>query len=961
LEGKTISVYTGKEINGNLEEIPFGDFIIDKSDDEDAKNKTTFNGYDYMINFNKTYIDNNTYPIKLNELFQNLCVQVGLEAGNINFPNKDYIIKGNPFTNNETCKKVLSSIAQLAGGFAEIGRDNKVYIKNLSLGESVETVDGNIYYDDFKKNDLFGTINTVVVGLKDVEGENVTKDNTEMMKLAGGKQLYNVNEAINTSGIEVLPDNENFITLSCDNTKGSSIEFRNYFNKLSKNLKSNTKYYLVSEIKEVIGNGNMYFLSTYPKNSSQFLGDVRYPFNQLQDNKIYIDEITTLPDLSLATSSMLRTYCDFPKGTQGSITFRLSILEKKPNLDNFIYEPYIKQGVKELSIKEEYFMITDEERRKVIDELYDNLIGLKYLPFETNYYGLPYLDRGDKIEVLDNDDFTYPTYVFNHNFKYNGAYSGNIKTPKISTIEEKAKNNTDLKTKFKNVELSVNKIDGKITSVIEQVDEYNSKISSIEETIDSINLKVENIADLTREVLGITKIQLDNCMAGELIELHIYGNNTVFDSQYLSDDLYLNDDVELFGDSFIKITRQVKDGETVKEEYEIIDLGIDMVLRQYEGVFDEYVIKDNKAKIIRRIGIDDEGDKYILENEMIEDLGELILLLGEGTNYIEILNYFANIKAKYVVLNDFTSKFATTTEVRAMIQILTREILLEVSQKVNEDEIIASLNLAIENDKGIVKLIGNSVIINSDYFTLDENGKIKISSNLNKKYVYTDLDIYLALSHIKGLVILPEELLKIYRCVSSGTNFTVTDVVAMQNIKNGTKEPVVNINSVLSIDNENLEKTINIKINDNLQTLIGLFQIYTYMMKTNYLFIGEGYSTELNTVKYGIQLDGRRKKIRIIDDNAQVGTEIDANAVDSGIGYFSDGQRKGRVMHSPDVDIDGPDHTYWCHYTGNAIAFHVDANKNTNFSVSSFWINSGSSDERLKDSIERIDENLLKV
>jgi len=232
---------------------------------------------------------------------------------------------------------------------------------------------------------------------------------------------------------------------------------------------------------------------------------------------------------------------------------------------------------------------------------------------------------------------------------------------------------------------------------------------------------------------------------------------------------------------------------------------------------------------------------------------------------------------------------------------------------------------------------------------------------LNKKYVYTDLDIYLALSHIKGLVILPEELLKIYRCVSSGTNFTVTDVVAMQNIKNGTKEPVVNINSVLSIDNENLEKTINIKINDNLQTLIGLFQIYTYMMKTNYLFIGEGYSTELNTVKYGIQLDGRRKKIRIIDDNAQVGTEIDANAVDSGIGYFSDGQRKGRVMHSPDVDIDGPDHTYWCHYTGNAIAFHVDANKNTNFSVSSFWINSGSSDERLKDSIERIDENLLKV
>ena len=84
-----------------------------------------------MIKFNVPYKDRVTYPIKAGLLFKDVCEQVGLEAGNTNFINSEYMILGNPFTNNEDCRTVLSNLAQLAGGFAKIGRDNKVYIKNI--------------------------------------------------------------------------------------------------------------------------------------------------------------------------------------------------------------------------------------------------------------------------------------------------------------------------------------------------------------------------------------------------------------------------------------------------------------------------------------------------------------------------------------------------------------------------------------------------------------------------------------------------------------------------------------------------------------------------------------------------------------------------------------------------------------------------------------------------------------
>lgn len=329
IENKEIVVKAGIVIDGTEELVPFGNFIIEKPTNEETKQKTKFIGYDYMIKFNKKYEDTSTYPITLKKYITNLCSQVGVEFGNTELTNGEYEIQGNPFTNNEDCKTVLSNVAQLCGGFAHIGRDNKLYITNIG-GEIQETMDGNNYFS-LEKNEQYGEVNSLVIRLSQVEGENTPREDAE----------------------------------------------------------------------------------------------------------------------SIATN-----------------------------------------GLTEITIADNYFLNDEEEREKVIDAIFDKLKGLKYTPITSSYYGFPYLDIGDAITILDSKNVEYSTYIFNHKFKYNGGFSGNIETVAMTKTQTAYKNNIDIKSKFQNVELKVDKINGTIETKIE---DQNKKISQVTQTVDKINQEVGTI------------------------------------------------------------------------------------------------------------------------------------------------------------------------------------------------------------------------------------------------------------------------------------------------------------------------------------------------------------------------------------------------------------------------------------------------------------------------------------
>lgn len=364
LENKEIQVCTGMMINGVKENVPFGNFIIEKPENEEVEEKTFFIGYDYMIKFNPTYKNRVTYPIPAGELFEDLCNQVGLEAGSTDFVNSNYMILGNPFTDNEDCRTVLSNIAQLAGGFAKIGRDNKVYIKTLKNASNLLTVK---YVDTMTVKEL------------------------------------------NLTQIRVLL-----------------------------NERENSDEYI---------NGNNYF-TDFSKN----------------------EQWGELNSLVLAVSNI-----------EGENT----ALDDKDSIAH--------NGLTEIVIQDNYFLIDQEEREKAIVPIWNTLKGMKYLPFKTQYYGYPYLDSGDMIYIEDSKDIGYVSYVFNHSFKYNGSYNGNLDTPAMTKTQVAYKNTFDVKSKFKRVESKVDKINGEITDIIEEQTETAQKLTQHEQTIEGISDTVSSI------------------------------------------------------------------------------------------------------------------------------------------------------------------------------------------------------------------------------------------------------------------------------------------------------------------------------------------------------------------------------------------------------------------------------------------------------------------------------------
>lgn len=622
LENKEISAQTGMIINNIEEVVPFGNYIIEKPDTKELKENTSFTGYDYMIKFNTPYINRVIYPISAGELFEDLCNQVGLEAGNTDFVNSNYLILGNPFTNNEDCRTVLSNIAQLAGGFARIGRDNKPYIISLK----------NI---------------SNLLKVKDVNSMTVKELNLTIVKMLSGKK-----------------DNAN-----------ESLDGNNYLEDFSKN--------------EEWGELNCLILSLSGEQGENTV---------IQDN------------VSIA-----------------------------------------KNGLTELTIEDNYFLINQAEREKVITPLWNNLKGLKYLPFKVEYYGYPYLDSGDMIYIQDTKDIGYVSYVFNHTFTFNGAYSGTLEAPAMTKTQTAYKNTVNSKTKFRRVERKIDKINGEIEDIIEEQTDFSNKLTRTNQNIDGITEEVHRLYDFYKEIEGTNEIILEDCLPTSIVELRIrpsvveniiYPQTTLYPSNEVYPHKAGDGATVVFGartrvvsadmiypsESQYPSSNLLPIGDSSTKEFQFY---FGEPLRVFNDTSDELQILFNEetgiceAKVIRRIDYNN-GIYTIYETPQEEIIKEVTMELFKGINYVYLKEYTDwNIYAKYIFNNELNKEFAPRVESRSEVRKTADEINLEVSKKVNQDEVIASINLSPEQIKILAKnlQLEGFTSINGN-FTIDEEGNM---------------------------------------------------------------------------------------------------------------------------------------------------------------------------------------------------------------------------------------------
>ncbi len=95
----------------------------------------------------------------------------------IDFTNNDFVIENNQYDEKDTLRKVMQDIGKLAYSWVRIGEDNKVYI-DYEQDASVDDYDKlstNEYYVSKKADLYFGPVNKVLLGMSNIEGENLYK------------------------------------------------------------------------------------------------------------------------------------------------------------------------------------------------------------------------------------------------------------------------------------------------------------------------------------------------------------------------------------------------------------------------------------------------------------------------------------------------------------------------------------------------------------------------------------------------------------------------------------------------------------------------------------------------------------------------------------------------------------------------------------------------------------------
>lgn len=186
-----------------------------------------------------------------------------------------------------------------------------------------------------KPSEIKGNYINIKDGYK-TQLQKLVLDGRSTQETTNGDQLYDVKDVFSFSS-GVTTDNDDWITISCDNTSGTSTKYFDFKTKISENVQPSTTYDLFVEIKSVSGNGTINFVS------NQTIGQsATYCGNSLANLSVgTIKPTFTTKDDFTGCTNFLNSYATFSAGQSGSITFRISVLKANvKTLDNFVYEPF---------------------------------------------------------------------------------------------------------------------------------------------------------------------------------------------------------------------------------------------------------------------------------------------------------------------------------------------------------------------------------------------------------------------------------------------------------------------------------------------------------------------------------------------------------------------------------------------------------------------------------------------
>jgi hypothetical protein len=228
-----VKVYLGVKVGVSYEYVKFQDFLITEIVYSDTTNVTRIIGTDYLIKLNTEFIDTNTYPMTLKAYAESVLTACGLQLENSTFLNDSFSVTSQPFINGTLARDIIKQVAEMAMSFAIINKvSGKVELReafspftrgytheelevfthelledytHYELEHAINLEDEEIkksHYWSLKLSDhWFGQygINTLTLKVSDIEGENVSKSDSEYILTDGVNEISIIdNQFINT-------------------------------------------------------------------------------------------------------------------------------------------------------------------------------------------------------------------------------------------------------------------------------------------------------------------------------------------------------------------------------------------------------------------------------------------------------------------------------------------------------------------------------------------------------------------------------------------------------------------------------------------------------------------------------------------------------------------------------------------------------------------------------------------
>ena len=190
MEMKEFEYQTGVVINGVINFISLGNFIVTDTGEGDTTDITHVTAIDYMLKTNIIYETNLNYSTAtLLDVLQEVCDNCGITLGTTTFTNSSFTVDSNQFNPNTLCREVIQAVAQVSGTIAKIKPDNKLYLINPNLVENVSHVFETNQYSEAEIKRLTHPINVVSLTESEITGENVTMRDEESIARDGENSI----------------------------------------------------------------------------------------------------------------------------------------------------------------------------------------------------------------------------------------------------------------------------------------------------------------------------------------------------------------------------------------------------------------------------------------------------------------------------------------------------------------------------------------------------------------------------------------------------------------------------------------------------------------------------------------------------------------------------------------------------------------------------------------------------